>query len=98
MESALEYVMKEWAVISQAPVTIIAMATAIFSVMHWLHRERIRSLQELVDIKNQRLREFQEKTKADTPDQARDRIESLEKKVKDISDEVGMLPVSAPNV
>jgi hypothetical protein len=85
MDSFLSYIESEWAVVSGAPVSLLVISAFIWAGVWWVHRERIKHLKELNELKDAKIQDFQEKTNSGTPDDAKAKLEALEKKLDEVA-------------
>lgn len=73
-----KFIQSEWAVISQAPFTFVALAIVCYSVCWLWFRARLKMSSELNNLKDQRIEEYKSKTGTSSPDEALKRIQALE--------------------
>ena len=62
MEALIKFVEKEWAVISAAPATIALITVLIFFVIHRIYKERLKSANELIALRDKRIQDFKDNT------------------------------------
>ncbi|WP_371396221.1 hypothetical protein [Fretibacter rubidus] len=85
MQQILEYIQKEWAVISGAPITFLVLAVMMFGVAFWFFRERLSSAKDLIKLRDQKISDYEKKTGASSPDEAKARMDALEARIDDLS-------------
>lgn len=95
---------KEWAVVSQAPFTFILLAVFVFVatavIMRFLYSARIATLEERIQLRDDKLRDIKEKTGTTSPDALIAKIDELEDRVKaakDVADIAAGAPVPPPS-
>ena len=80
-----KYVLGEWRVIAQAPVSFAASLVVVAAVMYaaarWRYAGTIATLEERLRLRDDRAAEYERKLQGATPDQARATIEELERKI-----------------
>lgn len=85
MEKVLKYLISEWNVVSGAPFTIAMLTLLTFGVTYWIFRERLKSTKELLDLRDKKIADFELKTGASSPDEAKARMDALEARVDALS-------------
>lgn len=85
MKEILNYLKSEWAVVSGAPFTILMLTVLIFGVVYWIFKERLSSVKDLVSMKEQKIKDYEKKTGASSPDEAKARMDALEARVDALS-------------
>lgn len=91
----IETIEREWLVISSTPwtfaiviVSIIALAWKAFG---YLNNTKVETLKAQLDFANSTVAEFKKKTEVNSPDDAQEKIRSLEKEVQEIKESVQKL-------
>lgn len=85
MKEILEYIQKEWAVISGAPITFLVLSVLVFGLAFWFFKERLSSAKDLIKMRDQRIADYEAKTGASSPDEAKARMDALEARVDALS-------------
>ena len=84
MQEILEYIQKEWAVISVAPVTFAILAVLMFGLAYWCFKERLSSAKDIIKMREQKVADYEAKTGASSPEEAEARIAQLEERLNGI--------------
>ena len=86
MEILLNLVKSEWAVISQAPVTFVTIAVAMFGLSYLWHRERIKKLTEQKQLRDDDIAYLKDKTGSDDLNVAMERVAAIEAELKELGE------------
>jgi hypothetical protein len=88
VEEIAKYLAGEWAVISGAPVAFFAAtlvaALVIWRAMEWAYRHRLDGAQEESERLTRELGDYRNKLAGATPDEAKERIEALERQITEL--------------
>lgn len=78
----------EWGVIVDAPISIIIIATftivAAYKVFDFLHKAKVDTIERELSLSKATVDEFKRKTDVDSPDDAKHKIDALERKITEI--------------
>jgi len=81
-----ERLRQDWSVIVQAwpslSLTALALIATTWLVVGWLYRHQLATLKERIALKDDRIKEYERKLDGATPEEAKDRVDALEKLVQ----------------
>jgi hypothetical protein len=88
LDAFVTYLGKEWSVISQAPLIFIMAAMVVCTIAYlaarWRYTGRISHLVERINLRDDRIAEYERKLGGATPDEAKARLDALEAKVSEL--------------
>lgn len=92
MDEIKNYLVGEWAVITEAPaIFIMALLVAgfiVWRVMSWAYKSRLDNAKSHIDLQDRQLGDYREKLDGASPDEAKARIAELEGKLSALADEL----------
>lgn len=94
MPDLVKELLEQWAVIAQAPlpfvISLVTSVAIVWGVFHFVYRTRFENMEARLEIKDDQIElvtrqrdEYLEKLGGASPDQAKARIEELEKRVNE---------------
>lgn len=81
LDTFIKLLRDEKEVILNAPISIVVITIVVWTLLHFKFRHRIKDLNELIKIKDQRIEEFKRATESGSPDDAADQLEGLRERV-----------------
>ena len=84
MIDILEYLQSEWDVVSSAPFTFAIVAAMVIGLVFLIFKERLKSVKELLELKEKKIADFKANTGASSPEEAGARIKALEDRFEEL--------------
>lgn len=88
LEEIQKYLLGELAVLSKTPLTILLavalIGIGVWRLMEWAYRHRLSGAQEEVQRLNRQVKDYRDKLEGATPDQAKARLDELERQVHEL--------------
>ena len=82
----IEIIKNEWSVISGAPFALVSLVVIIWIVIHRIYKERFKSVNELLALRNQKIEAIVDGTGSTSIEEALSRITVLETELKELGE------------